>query len=119
MFMTEVGGYVVRCTKGTDGSDVAWMAEALALPGCYCAEDTLEEALDHIKLSIQDWTATREREFRGWLEYPECPYCGAIQEPMGIRVETFRCRCHSCGKVFDLQVRITRRYRATFGEEAE
>ena len=48
-----------------------------------------------------------------WQEYPECPYCGAIQQPMGIRTETFRCRCHACRRAFDLQVRITRCYRST------
>ena len=52
-----------------------------------------------------------------WLEYPVCPYCGAIQEPMGIRTETFRCGCRSCGKAFDLQVQITRRYRSEKEEE--
>lgn len=52
-----------------------------------------------------------------WKEYPECPYCGAIQTHMGLRTETFRCRCHSCGKAFDLQVQITRRYRSEKEEE--
>ena len=52
-----------------------------------------------------------------WKEYPECPYCGAIQEDKHGRTETFRCRCHSCGKAFDLQVQVTRRYRSTKEEE--
>lgn len=52
-----------------------------------------------------------------WLEYPECPYCGAIQLHMGIRTETFRCRCLSCGKAFDLQVKLKRRYRSVKDEE--
>ena len=54
-----------------------------------------------------------------WQEYPECPYCGAIQEyAVPTADEVWLWTCHSCGKRFTLTVQVTRRYRATAMAEA-
>lgn len=53
-----------------------------------------------------------------WLEYPECPCCGAIQgnetPPEG---GWKNWTCQSCGQQFQLEVQVTRRYRSTPMEE--
>ncbi len=48
------------------------------------------------------------------MEYPECPYCGAIQDghkPAESTIENVT--CHSCEKRFELRIVVTRLYHAT------
>lgn len=55
MMATDTRGYKIVLSEERDGDDVAWVAEIPELPGCYCAEDTPEAAIAHIKQSIADW----------------------------------------------------------------
>lgn len=52
-----------------------------------------------------------------WTEDPECPYCGAIKSLYGYESTTERVTCPSCARKFQLDVQVTRRYRATAMEE--
>ncbi len=53
-----------------------------------------------------------------WQEYPECPYCGAIQGDEQPPEGTWsHWTCHSCGKRFTLEVQVARRYRSEKEEE--
>lgn len=55
-----------------------------------------------------------------WLEYPECPRCGALQEHGRICHQgIYDLRCPSCGQRFALRVQVTRRFQVTIQQEAE
>ena len=41
-----------------------------------------------------------------WKEYPECPYCGAIQEVAGQLLLPGIYTCHSCDKRYVLQTSL-------------
>lgn len=54
-----------------------------------------------------------------WQEYPECPYCGAIQEPPDDPQSVWIWACQACNRGFLLEVHVTTRYRATPRMEAD
>ncbi len=48
-----------------------------------------------------------------WMEYPECPWCGAIQgEPDNAEADSYSHTCHSCGQAFQVEVAVKRYYRS-------
>ena len=50
-----------------------------------------------------------------WKEYPECPYCGAIQEFGGRVLFDGPYTCHSCDKNYVLHTLLI--FRTSKGEE--
>lgn len=55
MMAIDTRGYTIVLSEERDGDDVAWVVEVPELPGCYCAEDSPEEAIAHVEQSIRDW----------------------------------------------------------------
>ncbi len=51
----DPGGYRVIVSREVHDGEVFWVADVPELPGCYCADLTEEEAVQHIRLAIQDW----------------------------------------------------------------
>jgi predicted RNase H-like HicB family nuclease len=62
--MLNSRGYKIMLSEERDGDDVAWVAEVPELPGCYCAEDSPEEAIAHVEQSITDWLVSASRDGR-------------------------------------------------------
>ena len=60
----DTRGYKIVLSEERDGDDVAWVAEVPELPGCYCAEDTAEEAIANVGRSIADWLISAVKDGR-------------------------------------------------------
>ncbi len=54
-------GYAIVLRREQSGGDWAWVASVPDLPGCVATEETPEGALQHIKVSIDDYLEDQAR----------------------------------------------------------